>query len=396
MCSMRETGHAKDEILLVGAGIGGLTAAIALAGQGFAVRLIERSPTLRAQGTGISIQPNASLVLRELGLYQAVAARGAELDMGRMRDERGRQIARLEHHRFAHRYGVSAIGVHRGELIRCLFEQATAAGVKVEFGRYVTGFEEIPEGGVSLEVQDGTPLRGALLIGCDGIWSKVREQLHGASEPRYSGYTCWRGISDLIRPGLNELWGPGLRFGYLPINSKQTYWFAVSNAPPGGEDPPQVLEMLKETFRDWPSEVSDLLAQSSGEILRGDCIDRPPLRWWGKGSVSLLGDAAHAMTPNFGQGACQSMEDAWALAAQLGASKGDLIAGLRSYENLRLARANQFVTRSWSFGRVSHAIQWAPLRRIRDRLLSWTPARIVEKSLDEQFCGGPVSVTPRA
>jgi len=264
--------------------------------------------------------------------------------------------------------------VHRARLHEVLLD-AVGTGV-VRTGIHVTGFAQTAEG-VTAECDSGERLDTDLLIGADGLHSAVRAQLVGDGPPRYAGYTSWRGVTPpgQVRPPdrVTETWGHGERFGLVDIGFGEIYWFAVANAPPGGTDRDARAELLAR-FGGWHDPIRVVIeATPPNRIIRTDIVDREPITSWHDGRVVLLGDAAHPMTPNLGQGAGQAIEDARSLAQCL-ASARSLDDALRGYEAARVARANAFVLASRQFGAVS---QWShPLKAwTRDLAMRITPER---------------------
>src|SRR5262249_48152410 len=149
----------------------------------------------------------------------------------------------------------------------------------------------------------------------------VRKQLLGDMPLRYSGYTAWRGVAPytLEQQGASESWGYGARFGLVPLAQGRTYWFATANTPEGGEERPGERKTeVRERVRGWHAPIEAVIESTQEDVLlRNDIFDRPPVTRWSEGRVTLLGDAAHPMTPNLGQGACQAIEDAVILASLL-------------------------------------------------------------------------------
>src|SRR5436305_918300 len=181
----------------------------------------------------------------------------------------------------------------------------------------------------------------------------------GDGGPLYCGYTSWRGLSpraDLAPEGqTSETWGRGVRLGFVPVGHGEVYWFAVANAPPGGPNEDARAELM-ERFGGWHEPIPELIASTPSEcIVRTDISDRKPLDRWSCGPVTLLGDAAHPMTPNLGQGGCQAVEDAVVLAECLDSS-ADALAALAEYERRRIPRANRLVLASRRMGAVA---QWS-------------------------------------
>lgn len=345
------------EVVIAGAGIGGLTAAAALHREGCVVKVFERAPKLEPVGAGLAIQINALRALAHYGLAEPIRKAGAEADESQLRDWQGRVITRTSMREFAQRHGQPLIAAHRARVHAALEQQLPAGALTL--GRTVVGYVE-REGEVTVTLDDGATVRADLLVGSDGLHSKVREQLLGASPTRYSGYTSWRGVCSLasldgVGAVLSESWGPGLRFGLVPIGFDELYWFATANTPAGGKDGVLPDELLAR-FGAWHDPIPRVLKATPRErIVRTDIADRAPVTQWVSARVALLGDAAHPMTPNMGQGACQAMEDAVVLAREVGAAQGEVAKALTRYQSRRVERANGVVERSRQIGAVG---QW--------------------------------------
>jgi 2-polyprenyl-6-methoxyphenol hydroxylase-like FAD-dependent oxidoreductase len=363
---------AKGPILVAGGGIGGLTAAVALRRAGFEVQVFERAAEIREVGAGIAIQPNAVLALRRIGLDRAVAEASCVEEKLHLWTADGTLLACLRPRDIEP--DAPFLSLHRATLQRVLLQALGGEGVHT--GCECVGYAARPNG-VSLLLRDGRHVEGAVLVGADGLHSRVREQLLGDGEPPYAGYTAWRAVTPegfAPRPGgSSETWGRGHRFGIVPIEHGRVYWYATSNVPPGGHDEPGVLrESLLRVFGGWHPPIRELIAATpENAILRTDVLHRHPVRRWGKGRVTLLGDAAHPLTPNLGQGACLAIEDAVVLADCL-RSIPDPAAALRRYEALRRPRTAGIARRAFHLGWIG---QWqsVPLCRLRDRLVAWTP-----------------------
>jgi 2-polyprenyl-6-methoxyphenol hydroxylase-like FAD-dependent oxidoreductase len=349
---------------IVGAGIAGLAAGRALHDLGFEVEILEAAPTLRMGGAGITLWPNALRALRALGLGDAVEAIGRPVEEGVTLTSAGEMIARAPLDRLRRRFG-PLLSFHRDELLTVLAEQA---GVPIRFD-------------AGVQVEDGLAwgskeaLHPDLLIGADGIGSVVRELVAPGTRARPAGYGAWRGIASGIgidEGRVSETFGPGRRFGIVPLSGGRTYWFATLSGARGDED-------LEGLFAGWHEPISELIAATPrAEVSFLQLADLPRLPRWCENRVALVGDAAHAMTPNLGQGAAQALLDVATLQREL--SLQPQTQGLRAYESNRKATAEKIVRRSRAVGRVgqlSHPLAM----RARDALARAVPPALMAREM---------------
>jgi 2-polyprenyl-6-methoxyphenol hydroxylase-like FAD-dependent oxidoreductase len=324
----------RAKVIVAGGGIGGLTAAIALRRAGFEVCVFERADELGEVGAGLLLAANAQKALGKLGLADAVARLGTPASAGEIRSWRGKVLVNIPASELEKRVGAPSAAVHRADLQALLAREVGEE--TLHLGSEVEGFEREGESGVRVLFADGSEERVDVLVGADGLRSKVRSGLFGAEEPRYAGYTAWRAVvepkEELLPWGTGfESWGRGARFGCAHIGKGRVYWFATTNAPEDEKDgkpssPAAPKATLLRLFGSWHHPIGELIeAADESSILRTDIYDREPLgERWGEGKATLLGDAAHPMTPNLGQGACQAIEDAVVLASCL--DEGDATA----------------------------------------------------------------------
>jgi 2-polyprenyl-6-methoxyphenol hydroxylase-like FAD-dependent oxidoreductase len=370
-------------VLIVGGGIGGLAAALALRREGFEPEVYERAPALLEVGAAIAVWPNAFRVLERLGLGEAVLARA-----GRMRSVRwlGRD-GRLYNHFTFPATAAPAVALHRADLQGALLRELPAGSVHL--GKTFAGFDVEGEE-VRARFDDGTEVACDVLVGADGLHSRVRAQLLGDGEPLYRGYTVWRGVARLEHAALqtgtaSEIYGAGQRFGVGPVGLGRTGWWATANEPPAAaESAAEHAPKLLRLFDGWCAPVRELIEATPTEtILRNAAYDRPAAARWGVLAVTMLGDAAHPMTPNLGQGGCVAVEDAAVLARCL-KKYGDARQALRAYESRRRARAARVASYSRRYGAVG---QWqsAAAVRLRARFLSSVPESVGRRLLAMVF-----------
>jgi 2-polyprenyl-6-methoxyphenol hydroxylase-like FAD-dependent oxidoreductase len=358
--------------VVVGAGIGGLATAIALRRAGHEVVVLERATELAERGAGLSMAPNALAALDRLSVGDELRSRGGTARHLLVRNHRGDVLSEID----AHGRAWEVAGVHRADLQDVLVGAAATADLRL--GATCTGFAE-SEGGVAAVVEDGSEFEGDVLIAADGIRSVVRAQLKGDEPLRYAGYFGWRAVIDFDDPSVKETfsesWGPILRVGLVTIGHGRLYWFISELAPEDTPFPEEPETHFRERLAGWHDPIPAVAAGTPpGTLTRLPIHDRPPAKEWGRGRVTLLGDSAHPMTPNLGQGAAQALEDAAALAAAL-TSGGDPVESLRAYERSRIPRTTMIVNRSHQLGRIAHLRR--PLAcRIRDAVMKATPERV--------------------
>ena len=360
---------------MVGAGIGGLAAAVALRAAGWAVTVLERRSELGPMGGGLTLAANAMAALDALSMAEAVREVGAPLRLGAIRTADGRRIVPP--------LGgpEGGVGVLRGELQRIL--RAGAPDAELRTGRRATDVQP-DDARPRVTVAGGGSCDADLVVVADGLRSALRGALHRRSEPRPAGADAWRGVADHdAGPVAEERWGAGVRFGFVPVGGGRTYWFATLShpCPPEPDDPVEAKAVLIDRFAGWHPPVEALLAATRAEAIRRDALhDRPPLPApWGRGAVTLLGDAAHPMTPNLGQGAGQALEDAAALHRHLTGVE-DVPAALRVYEAERAARVAPIVRASRRFGAVAQ-MRDPRLVVMRNTLLGLVPVGLQRRML---------------
>jgi 2-polyprenyl-6-methoxyphenol hydroxylase-like FAD-dependent oxidoreductase len=370
-------------VVIIGGGIGGLAAALALRREGFEPAVYERAPALLEVGAAIAVWPNAFRVLERLGLGEPLRARA-----GLIRSVRwlGREGRRYKHFALPET-GAPAVALHRADLQGALLRSLPAESVRL--GRTFVGFDEAQEE-VRARFDDGTEVGCDVLVGADGLHSRVRAQLLEDGEPVYRGYKVWRGVARLEHAALaagaaSEIYGKGQRFGVGPVGLGRTGWWATANEPEAvTESASEHAPKLSRLFEGWCAPVRELIEATPSEtILRNAAYDRPAAARWGAGRVTMLGDAAHPMTPNLGQGGCVAVEDAAVLARCLVKYKDPHVA-LRVYESRRRARAAGIATYSRRYGAFG---QWHShaATRLRARLLSSVPESVGRRLLSLVF-----------
>lgn len=387
MGGFRYNERTMTKILIIGGGIGGLTTAIALQRRGFSAEVYEAAPALRPVGKGIWVPTNAMQVMQRLGLDQKIANAGWPLSHLKIGTTRGSILATLAMEPIVAKFGQTTISISRTDLVEILASELLPQ--TLHLGKRATDFRQ-DANGVCVTFADGSATQGDLLIGADGIRSGVREKFLPGVKLRYSGQTCYRGIADLQlskeRVGTClEVWGGEVRFGFSAAGPGKVYWFAPILAAAGGVDPEKGLRAkLLQTYAKFPEVVREVIAATPEvEILRTDLCDFAPIPTWHAGRVMLLGDAAHAMTPNLGQGGAQAILDAYALAELLEQHRNYAEAFLQ-FEKRRKPKVTAVVKLAWRLGKMAHW-QNGFLQMVRDWALWLTPDFVNRRQLEWLF-----------
>ncbi|MFJ6166827.1 FAD-dependent monooxygenase [Micromonospora orduensis] len=370
--------------VVVGGGIGGLSAAVALRRHGWRVTVMERAADPREVGAGLTLMANALRGLDTLGLGPALR-RGAHAEApGGIRDRRGRWLSRVDAARMTRQLGTTALGVHRATLHRVLRDALPASSLWT--GAEVEHVESGPHAAeVRFRGPDGPrTLAADLVVGADGLRSRLRAQLFPQlPAPVYAGSTAWRAAIAFPEPVPAAItWGPAAEFGMVPLGNGQVYWFAARTSPPGGHAPDE-LAAVREHFGGWHEPIPALLAATPpGVVLRNDIHHlATPLPSYVRGRVALLGDAAHAMTPNLGQGAGQAIEDAVVLGAACSGGPHGLPAALAAYDEQRRPRSQAVARASAQAGRYGQQLRNPLALAVRGAALRLTPGWAVLRGM---------------
>jgi len=374
----------RPPLLIIGGGIGGLAAALALAREGLAVELFESAPAFSEIGAGIQLGPNAFRMFEVLGLTEEIERYAWHPGHLVMKDAvTGEQVLRIAvgspafRQRFA---GYPYAVIHRGDLHRVLLEACRRESrARLHTGRKFAGFEEHADG-VSARFEDGASVGGSALIGADGLWSKTRAQLLGEAAPRVSGHIAYRAVlprdqvpADLWRDDV-VLWaGPRTHLVHYPLRRGKLFNLVAvfhSDRYEEGWDVYGDPEELRRKFHGERPEVTRLLERIETWRMWVLC-DRDPVRLWSRGRATLLGDAAHPTLQYMAQGANMAIEDAVVLAACLRHTAADFARAFRWYEDQRYLRTARVQMTSRFYGDIYHAA--GVVRELRNQLLAPKP-----------------------
>jgi salicylate hydroxylase len=374
----------NPSVVIIGAGMGGLTLALALRRRGIEAEILEQSAQLHEIGAAVTLSANSTRLLRDAGLGDSLTQISTEPTRLVHRDGRdGRLIAATkgpEWYRGA--FGAPFVGLHRADLQRLL---AGAVGTEHLFlGCRVKSLAE-HDGGMRVCCSSGDTFEAGIVVGADGVHSLARDWVTGGDEPRYSGTSGFRGLvpagqlRHMLDPGALQFWiGPGAHLLHYPICGGTLINFLAVIDEPAQWTAPAWMEQAEpgahlRAFAGWHPAVIELIG-AVPQSPRWGLFARRPLVRWSRGPVVLLGDAAHAMLPHQGQGANQAIEDAFVLADELG-SAGVVPAALHRYTRRRRVRTRQVQAVSWAASAALH-LPDGPAAQRRDAYLGRLPERL--------------------
>jgi 2-polyprenyl-6-methoxyphenol hydroxylase-like FAD-dependent oxidoreductase len=373
----------KTNTLILGGGIAGLTTALALKRIGINAVLVEAAPEFKPVGAGITLAANAMQVYSLLGIYDKLIASGNPLGELKVVTQKGNTISQANADKLKN--GFTNLAISRYALHQILLDEIDPKNI-ISGKKSIRCVQENEK--ITVWFDDRSTITCDSLIVAEGIHSNIRKQLLPESKIRYAGYTCWRGMTTITNLNIqeaSETWGKNGRFGIVPIGKNQIYWFACKNAPAQN----QVMKSWKqkellENFKDYHNDIKQVLQNTpDNQIIWNDICDLKPISRYAFGSVVLIGDAAHATTPNLGQGACQAIEDAFHIAQALQRNESPREAFIQ-FEQTRFKRTQTIVNQSQRLGKIAQ-LENPILTWTRNTLLKLTPARILEKQLAEIY-----------
>jgi len=374
-----------NNISIIGGGIGGLFTALCLDKLGVNYKLYERVEVLKEVGAGIWLSPNALQVIQWIDpkLLEEIQSIGNTFDRILIGNHKLKPISDSKQEFIHKKFGYTTMAIHRGTLQKILYSYSNKENIIL--GKSFHHYKQNDDQSYTVNFLDKTSVTTHSIIGADGINSAVRKQLFPESKLRYSGQTCWRGVSNYeLDPSLAStgftLWGKKLQFGVSKIAQGKTYWFAVKLSKPNlKDDKEMLLAQLEEMFSEFAPVVNKLIKNTSiDNIIRGDISDLELLKKWYSDNICLIGDAAHSMTPDLGQGGAQAIEDAFYLSNFIKISK-DVHTAFKEFHSYRKVKVEKLVKQSRTTSKI--AITSRPMEIIRNFIFKYTPESFMQKQM---------------
>ena len=369
------------DIAIIGAGIGGLTTALALKRRNIPFKVYEAAEELKPVGTGIILGINAMQVYHQLQIENKILTAGKKVDSINVTDFKLSPITETLLLPFEQKFGHKSIAIHRAELHHILTDEVSKENIVLN--SRLSNAVKIDNKHYQLSFENGNKANHTFIIGADGINSKIRKIFFPDTQLRDAHQICFRGVTRFNLPPIykNELiegWGQGKRFGFVEISEGNVYWYFLVN-----QNLYQKHNDLNIYLQDAPEFVREMILNTSKEKwFTANLQDLKPITEWQKDQVILLGDAAHATTPNMGQGACQAIEDAYVLFRLL--EKYNPEQAFESYPSIRIEKAHHIVNTSWKIGKISQ-LENRLLMGIRNLMLRKTPQSTQTKNFERLF-----------
>jgi 2-polyprenyl-6-methoxyphenol hydroxylase-like FAD-dependent oxidoreductase len=368
---------------IIGAGIGGLTTAIALEQKGIKTRIFEQAEQIKPVGAGIILANNAMQVYEKVGLRKEIEENGNPISSMNITKPNLNPLSKIDLTYFEQKNKTKNIAIHRGTLQQILIDKLKST--EINLNHKLTSIVENTNG-YFLKFQNGEQIQSSIVLGADGLNSIVRQNIFPNNSIRNANQICWRGITECelpikFRNELNEAWGKAERFGFVQIAENKVYWYALKSFKKNEHK--FSINNIEQYFGDYNSVIKDIIKSTKKEhINTAEISDLKPTNIWFKENVCLIGDSAHATTPNMGQGACQAIEDAFVLSECL--YKYGITKAFSEYQKLRLAKAHQVVKTSWLVGKMAH-LKNPILIGLRNQMLRLTPSSVNRKQNEQIF-----------
>ncbi|MGH1541517.1 MAG: FAD-dependent monooxygenase [Arenicella sp.] len=333
-------------IAILGGGIGGLSAAIALKQEGFTVLVYERHPAPTEIGAGIVCWPNASFVLDQLGLLEQVKQVSGNVNAMSRFSHKDELLGHLDITQLDKQMGYPSLSIIRKDLMKILSDRSLELGIPIHYRHELVSINHNASNKTRVHFSNGKQIHADIIIGADGRMNSVaRQYVNRHNQPVYQGFINWIGVLNttenlFTEPTIADYWGVGERFGIVPVSPDKAYWAGGSACPDiGTRDKKHYKKELHTLFDSWPYPIARIIDETATSKINKIYVhDHDPIQCWHRDNVVLLGDAAHSPLPTSGQGACQALEDSWHLANCIKAGGENITKAFNDYTQIRLKK----------------------------------------------------------
>ncbi|MFC5872683.1 2-polyprenyl-6-methoxyphenol hydroxylase [Chryseobacterium arachidis] len=366
-----------NKISIIGGGIGGLTLGNILKQHHLDFTIYESAPEIKPVGSGIMMAINAMQIFDQLDLKEKIELAGNKIHGISITDEKLKLISKTNVLALEKKYNSCNVAIHRAELQRILAENIGFENIKLNHSLTTIKKEEE---NYTLNFENGDEVKSEIVFGADGIHSKIRNQIFGAGMIRNTQQLCWRGLTEFDLPEnfhheAIETWGKGKRFGFVRMTARKIYWYAVIN-----KGKYKRYHSLAENFYGFHPLILEIIDSTLQEnIFLNDIIDLSPIPKWHTKNLCLIGDAAHATTPNLGQGACQAIEDAYIIGKLLENDR-NFNHIFEKFQQIRRKKVDHVVKTSWKIGQIS---QWGKGNSLRNFMFRLIPEKVNQKMVEK-------------
>ncbi|WP_027379306.1 FAD-dependent monooxygenase [Chryseobacterium daeguense] len=365
-----------DEVSIIGAGIGGLTLGNILKQRNMNFTIYESAPEIKPVGAGIMMAINAMQIFDQLNVKGKIENAGNKIHGISITDESLKPILKTNALKLEKKYNSCNVAIHRAELQKILAEKIGFEHIKLNH----TLIQIQKKENYILTFDNKQEIESKIIFGADGIKSKVRDQIIEPGKIRNAEQICWRGLVEFDLPEsfhqeAFEAWGKAKRFGFVKISRKKVYWYALTNKKKF-DDTINLIDIFKNFH---PIILKILEATPLENIIINDIIDLSPISKWHSENLCLIGDAAHATTPNMGQGACQSIEDAYIIGKLMDITD-NINEVFEKFQSIRRKKVDYIVETSWKIGKIS---QWEKGNSVRNFLMRLVPEKMNQQLVEK-------------
>lgn len=372
----------KQQFIIVGAGIAGLCLAKAFEDLGISYKLYEKSEEIKGIGAGFGLASNAMKAFELLGYADEIIPLGHMLEDFEIQDWKEKTILKADTNRLRKSYNTDNFAIHRADLHHYLYQSIKKENIST--GKKIIDIQQNYDQAI-IYFDDDTKETADYVIAADGINSVIRQKLLPKSTSNYAGYICWRGVikdNNYSSKKSIETWGPNGRFGLTPLTKNRIYWYACKNTPLNSEVYNWDLQQIKQNFENYSGLIRSTLQQTKSEdLITTPILDLNPIENYTYNRFLLIGDAAHATTPNMGQGACMAIEDVCVLVDELKNNPENIIQCFENFNRRRMKRTQYIIQTSRLAGKVA---------QLENKFLT-TPRNFIFRNLPTSIAQSPLN-----